>query len=161
MDLLYNLRHSSRDANGFVHLRFDGVEEMSDISYEAFYGMNGSWQQTAVNALTFPEMEALIPYEFGQRLRYRLRASLDYAGESLAMLHPAYLDNNTFPVPMSGQALIGNDPEGDSLMVYAPYLILLILTLPAHRTRFIARLATSAGIPHMQSLPATIFTRAL
>ncbi|HQQ67702.1 MAG TPA: T9SS C-terminal target domain-containing protein, partial [Candidatus Cloacimonadota bacterium] len=51
MDLLYNLRHSSRDANGFVHLRFDGVEEMGDINHEAYYGMNGSWQQTAVNPL--------------------------------------------------------------------------------------------------------------
>jgi hypothetical protein len=153
MDLLYNLRHSSRDANGFVHLRFDGVEEMSDISYEAYYGMNGSWQQTAVNALTFPEMEALIPYEFGQRLRYRLRASVDYAGESLAMLHPAYLDNNVFPVPLSGQALIGNDPVGDSLMVYAPYLDLTDSYIACTQDKIYRTIGNVSGaFPTMQGL---------
>jgi hypothetical protein len=153
MDLLYNLRHSSRDANGFVHLRFDGVEEMSDISYEAFYGMNGSWQQTAVNALTFPEMEALIPYEFGQRLRYRLRASLDYAGESLAMLHPAYLDNNVFPVPLSGQALIGNDPVGDSLLVYAPNLDLTDSYIACTQDKIYRTIGNVSGaFPTMQGL---------
>ncbi len=152
MDLLYNLRHSSRDANGFVHLRFDGVEEMGDINHEAYYGMNGSWQQTAVNPLAFPEMEAMIPYEFGQRLRYRLRASLDYAGESLVMLHPAYIDNNTFPVPLSGQALIGNDPEGDSLMVYAPNLDLTDSYIACTQDKIYRTIGNVSGtFPTMQS----------
>jgi hypothetical protein len=117
-----NLRHSSRDANGNLHLRWEEYGEIAGIQYEVYHSLGGSWQSTAVTPLEDLTREALIPYEFGQRLRYRLRTEMEYMGENMAYLHAAYQDGDVFPMPTTHQALIGSDPVGDSLMVYSPHL---------------------------------------
>lgn len=153
--LFYNLRHSSRDAQGKVHLRFSGSDQMQGSGYEAFYSVDGSWQAAEVSMLPANVMEALLPYEFGQRLRYRLRANGTYLGQSVGYLHPAYQDNDLFPMPVARQALMGSDPVGDSLMVYATHLDLTDSYIASTTNRLYRALANASGsFPTVQGISA-------
>lgn len=116
------IRHSARDANGDLHLRWDDLSAGLG-TMECYYAAGTSnWSSIAVNSLPNLEMEALAPYSYGQKLRYRLRYNMDYMGEAMCALHPAYWDAETFPPNINRMAYIGTDPTGDSLMVYSPNL---------------------------------------
>ncbi len=116
------IRHSARDANGNLHLRWDDVTGGLG-TMECYYSAGtANWSSATVNSLPNLEMEALAPYTYGQKLRYRLRYNMDYMGEAVSAMHPAFWDAETFPPNINRMAYIGTDPTGDSLMVYSPNL---------------------------------------
>jgi len=112
------IQHSSVDANGELHLRWqDFTEGMGQTT--CFYNNdNGTWSSVQSTLLESGEMEALVPYNYGHKLRYRLYYNMDYMGESYSMLHAAYWDADGFPPNLNKMALLGTDAEGDSIMVY-------------------------------------------
>jgi hypothetical protein len=155
INLFYNLRHSSRDAEGNIHLRFSGSDQIQGSGYEAFYSLGGSWQSAEVNLLQSNEMESLVPYDFGQRLRYRLRANGSYLGQDVGYMHPAYQDNDVFPMPVAQQALIGSDPVGDSLMIYSLNLDLTDAYIASTENKLYRAIANASGsFPTMQGITA-------
>ena len=117
-----NVRHSSRDASGNLHIRFELDPEAGFDVSQLLYNNNGSWQELEYSPLTGDTMEALLPYEWGENLRYRLRGELNYAGEEITYQHQAYFGDDAFPPALSGMAELSDDPAGDSLMVYIPDL---------------------------------------
>lgn len=116
------IRHSARDANGDLHLRWDDLTAGLG-TMECYYSAGtGNWNSATVNSLSNLELEALAPYTYGQKLRYRLRYNMDFMGEAMCTLHPAFWDAESFPPNLNRMAYIGTDPTGDSLMVYGPHL---------------------------------------
>ena len=116
------IRHSARDNDGNLHLRWDDFS-LGQGTLECYYSAGtDSWSSAAVNSLPSLEMEALAPYTYGQKLRYRLRYGMDYMNEQVIAMHAAFWDADTFPPNVNRMAYIGTDPTGDSLMVYNPNL---------------------------------------
>jgi len=116
------IRHSAADQAGNLHLRWDdfsGGQGTTECYYSA--GTN-TWSSAATTAYSATEMEAQVPYAYGQKLRYRLRYATDYMGESLCLLHPAFWDAETFPPNLNRMAYIATDATGDSVSVYSPNL---------------------------------------
>lgn len=148
-----NLRHSSRDANGNLHLRWEAMQDMPGLQYEVYHSLGGSWQSATVNSLEGFTQEALLPYEFGQRLRYRLRTEMSYMGESMAYLHAAYQDTDSFPLPTDQMAMIGTDPVGDSLTVYSQHLDITESYVASTETRLYRAIGNVSGsFPTMLSI---------
>ena len=115
------VRHSAVDVNGFVHVRFNGSQEILD-NYEFYNWQNSAWTETP---LTNPETfvyEALLPAVSGQILKYRLRTSYDYMGETITAVNPAFLSSDSFPPDLNALGYIADDPVGDSINVYHPNL---------------------------------------
>ena len=109
-----NLRHSSRNPNGDIHIRFDGIPGMD--GYSLYYTSGDIWQEADLDLLGDPAdnvYEALVPYEFGDRLRYRLHNELHSTEVTYCYLHPAYLQDSLFPPELARMAKIGDDPVGD------------------------------------------------
>lgn len=122
INAFWNLRHSSRDNNGKVHLRWEGLNEYATLPYEAYYTTGNVWQAAPVTDYQSFTKEALIPYNFGQRLRYRLKTNIEYMGQTVSYMHSAYRDADALPMPLEQQAFIGADATGDSLLIYVPAL---------------------------------------
>jgi len=148
-----NIRHSSRDASGDLHLRWEDLSGGS-IPTQCYYSANGAaWQEVSPSEYSPGTLQALVPYEFGQMLRYRLRVAMEYMGESVAYLQPAYRDSDSFPLPTAQMALIGTDASGDSVMVYAPSLDLTDTWFACSENKFYSALANVSGsFPTMNSL---------
>ena len=116
------IRHSSIDIEGNLHLRWEDLSG-GTLSPEFFYSANGSsWQSSEVQDISTGEKEATAPYNFGQKLRYRLHYSIEEMGETIAMMHSSYWDSETFPLSLNNLAYIGTDATGDSVTVYSPNL---------------------------------------
>ncbi len=117
-----NIRHSSIDENGYIHLRWEDFSG-GTLSQEFFYSANDApWQSSTIQDISPGEKEALAPYIFGQKMRYRLHYSIEEMGETIAMMHSAYWDSETFPLSLNNLAYIGTDATGDSVTVYSPNL---------------------------------------
>jgi len=116
------IRHSSIDIEGNLHLRWEDLSG-GTLSPEFFYSANGSsWQSSEVQDISTGEKEATAPYSFGQKLRYRLHYSIEEMVETIAMMHSAYWDSNSFPPSLNNLAYIGTDATGDSVTVYSSNL---------------------------------------
>ncbi len=107
------LRHSSVDTAGNLHLRWEDISEAVGVT-ECFYKAGtGAWNSAVANMLEPGTLEALVPYTFGQRLRYRLRFTTTTEEGDFSMLHAAYIDADSFPPSVSNMAHIITDPLGD------------------------------------------------
>jgi hypothetical protein len=148
-----SLRHSSRCPDGNVRLRWDDLSG-GLAAPECYYNLNnGAWQSLTAEEYAPGVMQALAPYEFGQVLRSRLRLAMDYMGESVAFMHSAYWDSNSFPPQTANMALIGSDAAGDSVMVYAPNLDLTDTWIGATSDKIYAAVANTANsFPTLNSL---------
>ena len=117
-----NIRHSSIDANGNIHLRWEDLSG-GTLNPEFLYSANDApWQSSPIQDISTGEKEALAPYTLGQKLRYRLHYSIEEMGESIAMMQSAYWDSDTFPPQLDKMAYIATDAEGDSVTVYSQNL---------------------------------------
>ncbi|MBW6513190.1 MAG: T9SS C-terminal target domain-containing protein [Candidatus Syntrophosphaera sp.] len=148
-----DIRHSSRDESGNVHLRWQDLS-IGTVPTQSYSSINaGPWQEITNAEYAAGTREALVPYEFGQSLRYRLRMEMGYMDESVAYMHPAYLDADTFPPQTDRMAHIGTDATGDSVMVYAQNLDLTDSWFACGPTRFYSTLANVTGLfPTMNTL---------
>jgi hypothetical protein len=111
------VRHSARDNNGMVHVRFNGTPSILG-EYELTAYQNSAWipqTLTTPEALTY---EALLPYTYGQNLKYRLKTSYTVAGQTITAMNPAFLDSDTFPPALTNLGFIADDPVGDSISAY-------------------------------------------
>ncbi|HNX38385.1 MAG TPA: T9SS type A sorting domain-containing protein [Candidatus Cloacimonadota bacterium] len=152
MSVFANLRHSSRDAQGNLHIRFNGVDE-TFTDYQLFYSTGGEWTAVSPELTGNLEYEAEIPYNWGQSLDYRVKTSMTMEGESMSYLQGAYLPETTFPPALNRLALIGSDPAGDSLTVYAPALDLTDTYLGYNDTKLVRGLRNSANaFPTLNSI---------
>ncbi|PKN72822.1 MAG: hypothetical protein CVU50_05730 [Candidatus Cloacimonetes bacterium HGW-Cloacimonetes-3] len=116
------LRHSSVDSAGNLHLRWEDISQAVGVT-ECFYKTGtGVWSSAVVNMLEPGTLEALIPYTFGQRLRYRLRFTTTTDEGEISMMHAAYFDADAFPLNLSNMAHIITDPEGDFVVGNNPNL---------------------------------------
>ncbi len=139
-----NLRHSAADAQGNLHIRFDALTtEFSD--YEIYYRSGATWQQGSFEALNDGIYEALIPYQYGDDLSYRLRTQIAYGPEIMAYLHPAYLATDQFPPSSGDLALTGTDVTGDSLMIYSPALDLTDALVGSSENKLYRAVRNQAG----------------
>ncbi|MFO8144130.1 MAG: T9SS type A sorting domain-containing protein [Candidatus Syntrophosphaera sp.] len=148
-----DLRHSSRDAGGNIHLRWQDLTGGA-VPTQSYYSTDGGDWQEAANTEHSPGIrEALVPYEFGQLQRHRLRAEMDYMGQNVAYLHPAFLAEDTFPPATGSMAWIGTDATGDSVTVYSPDLDFTSSWFACSDTKFYAALENVSGsFPTMNSL---------
>jgi hypothetical protein len=147
-----NLRHSSVDPEGNLHLRFDSVAEMTDM-HQLHYSTSADWQEANLTHLGNGVFEALVPYEFGDHLRYRYTAQIQEMGEAISYLHPAWLQQDIFPVATTSQALIGADPSGDTLQIDSPDLDITASYVAASDARLYRSMENVSGVfPLMQSL---------
>ena len=109
--------HSAVCADGFMRLQWTDLTGGAN-PIACFYSINnGAWVEAAPGSM--PNSEALVPYQYGQLLRYRLHTLMEYEGESIAFMNAAYLGADAFPPTLDRMGLVGTDPTGDSLMVYA------------------------------------------
>lgn len=145
INAFWNLRHSSRDNNGKVHLRWEGLNEYASLPYEAYYSTGNVWQAAPVTDYQSFTKEALIPYNFGQRLRYRLKTNIEYMGQNVSYMHAAYRDSDSFPMPLEQQALIGEDASGDSLLIYVPALDITDSYVASTSTRLYRSFGNATG----------------
>jgi len=116
------IHHSSADTDGQVHLRWDDYSEGIGVIECLINTNNSAWISAPTSTPNPGTMEALAPYSFGTKLRYRLRYNMEYMNESITLLHAAYWDTDTFPPTLNKMAFIGADPVGDSMTVYTPSL---------------------------------------
>ncbi len=117
-----SLRHSSVDASGNIHLRWQGIAELTGDSQCFYRTGSGAWSSATPTEPEFGTLEALLPYSFGQRLRYRLHFNTITEEGVVSLLHAAYFDTDSFPLAPTSMALIGTDPEGDMLGTANPNL---------------------------------------
>ncbi|MCB5261974.1 MAG: T9SS type A sorting domain-containing protein [Candidatus Cloacimonetes bacterium] len=146
-----NIRHSSVDADGFIHLRYDLVGS-SVVDQQLFYSSNGIWQEATINALDSGGFEALLPYSFGDKIYYRFQTSVEAMGQPASYLHAAWLDDDTFPPPISAMALIGEDPIGDPWQTDSPNFDLTASYVACSQNKLHRAISNVSGLfPVMQS----------
>lgn len=142
------LRHSSRCADGNIRLRWEGT------GLEECYYASGAtaWQQATSEAYSATTRQALLPYGFGQNLRYRLRMTTQAMGETYALMHAPWMDANAFPPPLGQMGLITTDATGDSVSLYAPMLDLTDTWFAVTDTKLYSAMANVSGsFPVMNS----------
>lgn len=145
--------HSSVDPDG--NLRFF----WQDLSYglvpnELFYRTNdGYWNLASEGDIN--NASALVPYQFGDILRYRLSTKVslpDPVGE-VSYIQAAYLDSSPSRPDLSSMAKVADDPVGDSLMVYQPYYDLTSLQMAVSGDRLYSCLSNASNtFPTMNTL---------
>lgn len=139
-----NLRHSAADAEGNLHIRFDALTtEFTD--YEIYFRSGASWLPGSFEPLQDGIYEALVPYQYGDNLEYRLRTQMAYGPEIMSYLHPAYLATDQFPPAAIDLALTGTDVSGDSLMIYAPALDLTDAMVASTETKLYRAMRNQSG----------------
>jgi hypothetical protein len=145
------VRHSARDNNGNVHVRFNGISDIVS-PYQFYNWQNEAWTEVT---LTSPEplvYEALLPAVTGQTLRYRLRTSYEVMGQSIIAVNPAYLSTDTFPPALNAMGYVADDPAGDSVNVYAPQLDLTGSWFGYSNTKLYTALSNASNLfPTMNS----------
>lgn len=115
------LLHSAVDPDGNMRFSWQDLAA-GTFPFELYYRLDSSsWnlaeEGSVVNA------SALVPYQYGDLLRYRLSTKVelpDPIGE-VAYIQAAYLDSSPARPELSFMARVADDPVGDSLMVYQPY----------------------------------------
>ena len=152
MSLFSNLRHSSVDAQGNIHVLFNSMDE-SFQDFDLYYSTGGAWTGLAASSPAFGEYEVLVPYSWGQSLDYRLYTAMEYEGVSFSYMQGAFVPETTFPPVLDRLAAIGADPTGDSLMVYAPALDITDSYVGYNDTKLMRAMRNAAGaFPTMNSL---------
>ena len=116
-----NILHSSRCADGNLRVRWNDFTP-SPLQTECLYSTGSGWQTVPAEDIGDLWFQALVPYEFGQNLRYRLHSEVSIEGETGVAMHPAYLSSDAFPPTFANLGLIGTDATGDSVMVYGTNL---------------------------------------
>ncbi|MDY0151773.1 MAG: T9SS type A sorting domain-containing protein [Candidatus Cloacimonas sp.] len=119
------INHSSVDQNGNLNLRWHDLSAGTGVTELYYNTSNGAWTSVAPSFYSDQELQAQVPYTFGQRLRYRLRLPMESIEGSTCMMNPAYWDTDSFPPSVNSMAFIGADASGDSVTVYNPNLDLL------------------------------------
>jgi hypothetical protein len=147
------LSHSSRGPDGNLRLRWFDITGNA-LGTECYYSANGAaWQSSTTEAYGSDQMQSLVPYEFGQDLRYRLRTEISFMDESVVYMHTPYMDADAFPPQLDKLGSIGTDVTGDSITVYAPVLDLTESWFGATQTKFYSALANVANsFPTLNSL---------
>lgn len=146
-----NIRHSSVDPDGFVHLRYDVIGS-EVLDQQLFYSSTGVWQEATINLMDNGSYEALVPYSFGDKLYYRFQSSIQALGQAASYLHSAWLESDTFPPAISAMALIGEDPVGDSWQTDSPNLDLTASHVASTENRFYRAITNASGaFPLLQS----------
>ncbi|MCB5253911.1 MAG: T9SS C-terminal target domain-containing protein, partial [Candidatus Cloacimonetes bacterium] len=147
-----NIRHSSVDPDGFVHLRYDVIGSEA-VDQQLFYSSStGGWQEAEINLLDSGSYEALVPYSFGDRLYYRFQSSVQAMGQAASYLHSAWLENDTFPPPSNAMALIGEDPIGDPWQTDSPNLDITASYVACSEDKFYRAITNASGaFPLLQS----------
>ncbi|HOY85376.1 MAG TPA: T9SS type A sorting domain-containing protein [Candidatus Syntrophosphaera sp.] len=136
-----NMVHSSRCADGNLRLRWQDPTGLG-MDTQCWYNAGGNgWQQAPTGVYSDVQMQALLPYEFGQNLRYRLRTELVLMEENLVYMHTPYLGSELFPPSVSNLGQIGTDAVGDSVTTYAPNLDLTESWFGATPTKLYSALA--------------------
>ncbi|MCB5264858.1 MAG: T9SS type A sorting domain-containing protein [Candidatus Cloacimonetes bacterium] len=147
-----NIRHSSVDPDGNIHLRYDLIGS-SVVDQQLFYSSTGVWQAATINALDSGGYEALLPYSFGNKLYYRFQTSVEAMGQPASYLNAAWLENDAFPPPISAMALIGEDPIGDPWQTDAPNFDLTASYVACSTNKLHRAVSNVSGtFPVMQSL---------
>ncbi len=83
------------------------------LKLEFYYSANDApWQNSTIYDISAGEKEALAPYSFNQKLRYRLHYSIEEMGETIAMMYSAYWDSDTFPPQLNSQAILEQMQKG-------------------------------------------------
>ncbi len=146
-----NIRHSSVDSGGYIHLRYDLIGS-SVVDQQLFYSSNGVWQAATINALDSGGFEALLPYSFGDKLYYRFQTSVEAMGQAASYLHAPWLENDAFPPPSSAMALIAEDPIGDPWQTVGPNFDLTASYVASSQNKFYRAVSNVSGtFPLMQS----------
>ncbi len=119
-----NIVHSSRCSDGNIRVKWmDALDLDLDLPTECWYSQNGAaWQLATTQEPDPSHQQALVPYEFGNHLRWRLRTQLELMDQQFVYMHAPYLQTEQFPPPLANVGLIGADATGDSITVYQPYL---------------------------------------
>lgn len=148
-----NLIHSSRCADGNLRLRWQDPTALG-LDTQCWYNANGTaWQQASTEAYSDLQMQALIPYEFGQNTRFRLRTELTLMNESVVYMHTPYLNADVFPPPTAQLGQIAVDAVGDSVTIYAPALDITESWFGATETKLYSALDNVSGsFPTLNSL---------
>ncbi|NLW18488.1 MAG: T9SS type A sorting domain-containing protein [Candidatus Cloacimonetes bacterium] len=118
-----NMVHSSRLSNGNIRMQWmDSLDLDLNLPTELWHSTNGGAWQLATSQEIDPWQQALVPYEFGNHLRWRLRTHASMFGQEFIYMHAPYLPTEEFPPSFEHVGLIGTDATGDSVTVYQPYL---------------------------------------
>jgi hypothetical protein len=140
-----NLSHSSLCPDGYLRLRWLDMTGNSTAT-QCFYSLNGSdWQFTTASPIQANQMEAVVPYEFGQSLHYRLRTPVTLEGEEVVFMHIPYLSSDVFPPALSQLGEISTDPTGDSDIPDIPALDLTDCWCGATETKLYSAMANVAN----------------
>ena len=140
-----NFSHSSLCPDGYLRLRWLD-ETGNSAATQCFYSLNGSdWQYTSASSLQGNQMEAVVPYEFGQSLRYRLRTPVTFEGEQIVFMHLPYLTSDVFPPSLSQLGELSTDPTGDSDIPDIPALDLTDSWCGVSETKLYSALANAAN----------------
>lgn len=146
-----NIRHSSVDPDGFIHLRYDLIGS-SVVDQQLFYSSTGAWQEATINPMDGGGFEALLPYSFGDKLYYRFQTSVQALGQDASYLNSPWLANDTFPPPISAMALIGEDPVGDPWQTDSPNLDITASYVACSQNKFYRAISNVSGtFPLLQS----------
>lgn len=116
-----DLVHSSVDPDG--NLRFFWQDyTFGVVPFDFYYRIDdGDWGLAPAGDID--NASALVPYMFGDYLRYRLSTKVslpDPVGE-VGYVQAAYIDGYPVVPPMGQMARVAEDAVGDSVMVYEPY----------------------------------------
>ena len=149
-----NIVHSSRLSDGNICLQWiDSLDLELNLPTELWHSTNGGAWQLATSQEIDSWQQALVPYEFGNHLRWRLRTHLNMLGQEFIYMHAPYLPTEEFPPPFENVGLIGTDATGDSLTVYQPYLDFTDTWCAATENKLYSVMANAANsFPVMNSI---------
>lgn len=148
-----NIRHSSVNIDGNIHFRWENADPTQGAPQFWTRLGTGNWQMQSSSLLEGLSYESTPAYTWGQRLRCRLRSEMVMEGEGVALMHPAWMDDDSFPPTVGKLALIGSDPAGDSLMIQAPMLDFGDTWMGVSSQKLFSTIANQSGsFPTMNSL---------
>lgn len=108
------IRHSARTNEGYVHFRFNALDQTLTNNEFHYRTGTGNWILCDVQDLGELEYEAQVPYEPGNEMNYRLRSQMSYEGQEIVILDTSVAANDAFPPAADDLAQIAVDPEGDT-----------------------------------------------
>jgi hypothetical protein len=140
-----NLIHSSRCDDGNLRVRWEDLTT-NMLQTECLYSTGANWQNALVENYSATQMQALVPYTFGQTLRYRLRTEVSYATYSGVAMHAPYMDADAWPPTLAKLGHIGTDATMDSVTVYSPVLDLTDTWFGVTSDKFYSGMANVANM---------------
>ncbi|HNQ43592.1 MAG TPA: T9SS C-terminal target domain-containing protein, partial [Candidatus Cloacimonadota bacterium] len=144
-DIFANLRHSARTTEGNLVLRYESTPDYVGTNTCYYSTDGGAWTGVSPYQLNDVTYEALVPYDYGQNLQYRLRLAYEIMGYEAVAMHAAYLDSDSFPPTLDKMGWIATDATGDSMMVYSNKLDLTDTWFAATDTKFYSAMANVFG----------------